>query len=174
MQKEIMEHIEGMAGHGLRTIGIAFSDIEDVEVVRQLEDAPPAEMRMTFIAVLGIRDPPREEVPEAVRKCQQAGITVRMITGDNILTAKSISREIGILTDGCAIEGPDFRRMTPEGQKEVLRTMQVMARCSPQDKLTLVRRLKEMGEVVAVTGDGTNDAPALKEADVGRRLCVVG
>ncbi len=64
-------------------------------------------------------------MPDAVRKCQQAGITVRMITGDNILTAKSISREIGILTDGCAIEGPDFRRMTPEGQKEVLRTMQV-------------------------------------------------
>jgi Ca2+-transporting ATPase len=82
-----------------------------------------------------------------VRKCQQAGIMVRMITGDNLLTAKSISREIGILTDGCAIEGPDFRRMSPEGQREVLKTMQVMARCSPQDKLTMVRRLKEMGEV---------------------------
>jgi Ca2+-transporting ATPase len=66
-----------------------------------------------------------QEVPEAVRKCQQAGITVRMITGDNLLTAKSISREIGILTDGCAIEGPDFRRLDPDGQKEVLKTMQV-------------------------------------------------
>ncbi len=69
MQKEIMEHIEGMAGHGLRTIGIAFSDIEDVEVVRQLEDAPPAEMRMTFIAVLGIRDPPREASPPPLAQC---------------------------------------------------------------------------------------------------------
>ena len=67
-----------------------------------------------------------QEVPEAVRKCQQAGITVRMITGDNLLTAKSISREIGILTDGCAIEGPDFRRLDPDGQKEVLKTMQVL------------------------------------------------
>jgi magnesium-transporting ATPase (P-type) len=66
-----------------------------------------------------------QEVPEAVRKCQQAGITVRMITGDNLLTAKSISREIGILTNGCAIEGPDFRRLDPDGQKEVLKTMQV-------------------------------------------------
>ena len=86
-------------------------------------------------------------MPEAVRKCQMAGIKVRMITGDNVLTARSIAAEIGILTDGAAIEGPDFRKMTPEEQREILKTMQVMARCSPQDKLTMVRRLKEMGEV---------------------------
>ena len=72
-----------------------------------------------------------------------------MITGDNLLTAQSIAREIGILTDGLAIEGNDFRRMTPEQQRDILKTMQVMARCSPQDKLTMVRRLKEMGEVVS-------------------------
>jgi len=174
MMEEIMQHISGMAGHGLRTIAVAFCDVDDVEAVRGLEDAPTPEMALTFIGVLGIRDPPREEVPDAVRKCQQAGITVRMITGDNLLTAKSISREIGILTDGCAIEGPDFRRLDPDGQKEVLKTMQVMARCSPQDKLTMVRRLKEMGEVVAVTGDGTNDAPALKEADVGLSMGITG
>jgi Ca2+-transporting ATPase len=89
-------------------------------------------------------------VPDAVRQCQLAGIKVRMITGDNVLTARSIAAEIGILTDGAAIEGPDFRKMSPEEQREILKTMQVMARCSPQDKLTMVRRLKEMGEVLSV------------------------
>ena len=88
-----------------------------------------------------------QEVPGAVKQCQLAGIKVRMITGDNVLTARSIASEIGILTDGVAIEGPDFRKMTPEQQRDILKTMQVMARCSPQDKLTMVRRLKEMGEV---------------------------
>jgi Ca2+-transporting ATPase len=143
----------------------------------------------------------KQEVPGAVKQCQDAGIKVRMITGDNVLTARSIATEIGILTDGIAIEGPDFRKMTPEQQREILKTMQVMARCSPQDKLTMVRRLKEMGEVrfsyilaphqaltrfpercvteglaqvVAVTGDGTNDAPALKEADVGLSMGITG
>ena len=88
-----------------------------------------------------------QEVPAAVKQCQLAGIKVRMITGDNVLTARSIAAEIGILTDGEAIEGSEFRKMTPEQQRDVLKTMQVMARCSPQDKLTMVRRLKEMGEV---------------------------
>ena len=92
-------------------------------------------------------DDMEQEVPGAVKQCQMAGIKVRMITGDNVLTAKSIAREIGILTDGAAIEGPDFRKMTPEQQRDILKTMQVMARCSPQDKLTMVRRLKEMGDV---------------------------
>jgi magnesium-transporting ATPase (P-type) len=174
VREEVAGHIATMAGRGLRTLGLAVADVDDVGGVAGLEDAPAPDMRMTLVAVIGIRDPPREEVPEAVRKCQQAGILVRMITGDNVLTAKSIAREIGILTDGASIEGPDFRKMTPEEQRELLKTLQVMARCSPQDKLTLVRRLKEMGEVVAVTGDGTNDAPALKEADVGLSMGITG
>eukprot|EP00291_Cryptomonas_curvata_P007377 CAMPEP_0172195970 /NCGR_PEP_ID=MMETSP1050-20130122/26527_1 /TAXON_ID=233186 /ORGANISM="Cryptomonas curvata, Strain CCAP979/52" /LENGTH=714 /DNA_ID=CAMNT_0012872139 /DNA_START=41 /DNA_END=2181 /DNA_ORIENTATION=+ len=145
LKEEIMAQITAMAGDGLRTIGIAYCDAKDLEAVRLLEDVPTPEMAMVFIGVVGIRDPPRKEVPDAVRKCQQAGIKVRMITGDNVLTAKSIAKEVGILTDGAAIEGPDFRKMTPEEQREILKTMQVMARCSPQDKLTMVRRLKEMG-----------------------------
>mmetsp|Transcript_52999 Transcript_52999/g.139739 ORF Transcript_52999/g.139739 Transcript_52999/m.139739 type:complete len:712 (-) Transcript_52999:312-2447(-) len=174
MKKDIFSNITEMAGAGLRTIGIAFSEVSNLDEVKQLEDAPSKDMTVIFLGIVGIRDPPRKEVPDAVRRCQKAGITVRMITGDNILTAKSIAKEIGIYTNGIAIEGPDFRKQSPEEQKETLKTMQVMARCSPQDKLTMVRRLKEMGEVVAVTGDGTNDAPALKEADVGLSMGITG
>ena len=140
---------------------------------------------MTLLAAFGIKDPLRKEVPEAVRKCQRAGITVRMLTGDSLLTAKNIAMECGILTrDGTAMEGADFRKLSAQEKKERLRvktlpngqvqTLQVMARCSPQDKLELVRCLKELGEVVAVTGDGTNDAPALKEADVGLSMGIAG
>mmetsp|Transcript_58738 Transcript_58738/g.155402 ORF Transcript_58738/g.155402 Transcript_58738/m.155402 type:complete len:519 (-) Transcript_58738:1058-2614(-) len=174
MRRDVLDHISAMAGEGLRTIGVAYSAVPDVEAVQRLEDAPSKDMGVVLLGIVGIRDPPRKEVPEAVRRCQKAGITVRMITGDNLLTAKSIAKEIGILTTGSAIEGPEFRRQSPEEQKETLKTMQVMARCSPQDKLTMVRRLKEMGEVVAVTGDGTNDAPALKEADVGLSMGITG
>ena len=99
---------------------------------------------------------------------QRAGIMVRMVTGDNLHTAKSIARECGILTDdGTALEGPVFRKLSEEDMKKALETLQVLARSSPTDKYTLVKTLKAMGEVVAVTGDGTNDAPALKESDVG-------
>jgi Ca2+-transporting ATPase len=89
-----------------------------------------------------------QEVPAAVKQCQLAGIKVRMITGDNVLTARCIATEIGILTDGVVIQGNDFCKMSPEEQRSILKTMQVMARCSPQDKLAMVRRLKEMGEVL--------------------------
>lgn len=104
-----------------------------------------------------------------------AGLVVRMVTGDNILTAKKIAQECGILTaDGVAIEGPAFRALTDEQKDELIPRLQVLARSSPDDKLILVKRLKELQEVVAVTGDGTNDALALKEADVGFSMGMCG
>ena len=112
--------------------------------------------------------PATPQVPDAVAVVQRAGIMVRMVTGDNLHTAMSIARECGILTDdGTALEGPVFRKLPEEEMKKALETLQVLARSSPTDKYTLVKTLKAMGEVVAVTGDGTNDAPALKESDVG-------
>mmetsp|Transcript_58777 Transcript_58777/g.120242 ORF Transcript_58777/g.120242 Transcript_58777/m.120242 type:complete len:1033 (-) Transcript_58777:399-3497(-) len=171
-RQTMSQHIVSMASQGLRTICIAYRDVTDPDAVAK-EDDPP-EVEMTCIGIVGIKDPLRKEVPAAVESCQKAGIMVRMVTGDNVLTAKSIAKECGILTTGSAVEGPDFRKMTPDEQKSVLKDLQVMARCSPQDKLILVRRLKEMGEVVAVTGDGTNDAPALKEADVGLSMGIAG
>ncbi len=113
-------------------------------------------------------------MPAAVRACQLAGLKVRMVTGDNVLTAKHIARECGILTDGVVLEGPVFRKMSPAQMDDVLPRLQVLARSSPTDKFVLVSRLKRLGEVVAVTGDGTNDAPALKEADVGVAMGIAG
>jgi len=127
------------------------------------------------LGLAGIEDPLREGVPEAVKKCQRAGITVRMVTGDNILTAKKIAEDCGILTaGGIAITGPELRSLTPNQLDDILPRLQVVARSSPNDKYLLVSRLRQNGEVVSVTGDGTNDAPALKEADVGLSMGIAG
>ncbi|CAN1256210.1 Putative calcium-transporting ATPase 11, plasma membrane-type [Linum perenne] len=130
----------------------------------------------TLVAVVGIKDPVRPGVREAVQTCLAAGITVRMVTGDNINTARAIAKECGILTEGgVAIEGPDFRSKTPDEMRAIIPKIQVMARSLPLDKHTLVTNLKNMfGEVVAVTGDGTNDAPALHEADIGLAMGIAG
>jgi len=128
-----------------------------------------------FVGIVGIEDPLREGVEEAVKTCQRAGIIVRMVTGDNILTAKKIAGDCGILSDGgIAMEGPDFRKLGPKELDDILPRLQVLARSSPTDKYILVKRLRTNGEVVAVTGDGTNDAPALKEADVGLSMGICG
>jgi len=162
--------IHEMASHGLRTIGIAFS-----EVGEQHDWTNPPDNNLTLIGICGITDPVRLEVPQAVKSCQEAGITVRMLTGDNLETASVIAKECGILTpDGIAIEGPAFRRLTPQELDAIIPRLQVLARSSPQDKYRLVKRLRELGEVVAVTGDGTNDAPQLKEADVGFAMGIAG
>eukprot|EP00727_Mastigamoeba_balamuthi_P013062 m51a1_g8379 putative calcium-translocating p-type pmca-type (1103) ;mRNA; r:170020-174803 len=141
--------------------------------VAKFGEAPDAEM--IAYAIVGIQDPVRPEVPHAVSACQNAGITVRMVTGDNISTAKCIARECHILTeDGLALEGPAFAKMSDDQVDQILPKLQVIARCAPTDKQRLVKRLIEQGEVVAVTGDGTNDVPALKEADVGLAMGIRG
>ncbi|KXJ89035.1 hypothetical protein Micbo1qcDRAFT_235413 [Microdochium bolleyi] len=131
--------------------------------------------QLTFIGTLGVHDPLRPEVVDAVRQCQTAGVFVRMVTGDNIETAKSIAQECGIFTaGGIALDGPTFRALTEAERDVVLPRLQVLARSSPDDKEVLVRHLRRLGETVAVTGDGTNDAFALKAADVGFAMGVSG
>ncbi|GAM27234.1 hypothetical protein SAMD00019534_104090 [Acytostelium subglobosum LB1] len=166
----VSKDIELFASSGLRTLVLAQKPMKpDTEVNLG------GEYQFTFTALVGIKDPVRPEVPAAVRKCQHAGITVRMLTGDNILTAKNIARECGILKDGgVAIEGPQLRQLSTDQIDILLPHLQVVARCSPTDKYTLVHRLRELGEVVAVTGDGVNDAPQLKEADVGFSMGIAG
>lgn len=169
-KKDITNVINGFASEALRTLCIAFKDME-----KSSEESIPDD-NYTLLAVIGIKDPVRPGVKEAVKTCLNAGITVRMVTGDNINTAKAIARECGILTDdGIAIEGPDFRDKSTQEMLEIIPKLQVMARSLPLDKHKLVTLLrKEFKEVVAVTGDGTNDAPALHEADIGLAMGIAG
>ncbi|KAI9169099.1 hypothetical protein LWI28_006926 [Acer negundo] len=163
--------INSFACEALRTLCLAYRDIDSKSNADSIPDD-----KYTLIAVVGIKDPVRPGVKEAVQTCLAAGITVRMVTGDNINTAKAIAKECGILTDyGLAIEGPDFRSKSPQEMKELIPKLQVMARSSPTDKHTLVTQLRNVfSEVVAVTGDGTNDAPALHEADIGLAMGIAG
>jgi Ca2+-transporting ATPase len=169
--------IKSWAAEGLRTIGLAYRDTDIMlSTLDDSGDSDDPEHDLVWIGLVGIKDPLRKEVPGAVAQCQKAGLTVRMVTGDNILTACKIAKECGILhgEHGIALEGPVFRAMSDEEKRAVAPYLQVLARSSPADKHTLVSLLKDMGEVVAVTGDGTNDAPALKEADVGFAMGVAG
>jgi Ca2+-transporting ATPase len=130
---------------------------------------------MILLSIVGIQDPLRQGVAEAVATCQKAGVVVRMVTGDNMVTARAIATECGIFTKGGLImEGPAFRKLSKTQMDQAIPRLQVLARSSPKDKQILVRRLKELGETVAVTGDGTNDAPALKTADVGFSMGISG
>jgi Ca2+-transporting ATPase len=134
------------------------------EEERTISSENKFEENMTLLAFFAIKDPLRKEVKKAVLDCKKAGVTVRMLTGDNLLTATSIAKECDILsTDGIALEGGKFREMEDKELIDILPRLQVLARCSPTDKHRLVSLLRKQGEVVAVTGDGTNDAPSLKE-----------
>ncbi|GLU20149.1 hypothetical protein SLE2022_363610 [Rubroshorea leprosula] len=160
------------ASEALRTLCLAYMELENGFSLNN----PIPTSGFTCIGIVGIKDPVRPGVKESVATCRSAGITVRMVTGDNINTAKAIARECGILTDdGIAIEGPDFREKSQEEMLALIPKIQVMARSSPMDKHILVKQLRiTFDEVVAVTGDGTNDAPALHEADIGLAMGIAG
>lgn len=175
--------IEHYATQSLRTIGIVYKDLDKWPPPRARRvDGEKDEIQfesffnnMVFLGMVGIKDPLREGVREAVRDCQKAGVVVRMVTGDNKLTAKAIAEDCGILQpDSIVMEGPEFRNMHLSEQQEILPKLHVLARSSPEDKRILVGLLKNKGEVVAVTGDGTNDAPALRLADVGFSMGIAG
>ncbi|CEF71354.1 Plasma membrane calcium-transporting ATPase 3 [Strongyloides ratti] len=195
----VKEVIEPMASDGLRTICLAYKDYVNTnpnENQFQLsnnmdwEDEESVVGDLTAIAILGIQDPVRPEVPEAIAKCQRSGITVRMVTGDNINTARAIATQCGILRPGedfLALEGKEFNARIRDENNEVSQAkldaiwpkLRVLARAQPTDKYILVKgiidsRATESREVVAVTGDGTNDGPALKKADVGFAMGIAG
>lgn len=167
------------ANNMLRTIAVCYKD---------LPQWPPADVNadgeapfswlardLTLIAVTGIEDPLRPGVTEAVANCAKAGVAVKMVTGDNVLTARSIATQCGIYTAGGIImEGPVFRELSGPDLHMIVPRLQVLARSSPEDKKILVQTLQELGEVVGVTGDGTNDGPALKQADVGFSMGIAG
>lgn len=175
--------ISTYASRSLRTIALLYRDFErwPPKDARRVEDDPSQAVfddvfkNMVFLGVVGIQDPLRNGVKSAVEDCQTAGVFVRMVTGDNVLTAKAIAEECGILVPGgIVMEGPAFRTLSSKDMDAVIPKLCVLARSSPKDKQLLVKRLKQIGETVAVTGDGTNDAPALKTADVGFSMGIAG
>ena len=174
--------VSNYANRSLRTIALLYRDFKEwpPRGAAQAEDKRQADFDkifkdMVFLGVVGIQDPLRPGVEQAVRDCQMAGVFVRMVTGDNIMTAKAIATECGIFTaGGIAMEGPVFRKLSNKQLAQVIPRLQILARSSPDDKKLLVGQLKKMGETVAVTGDGTNDAPALKTADVGFSMGIAG
>jgi Ca2+-transporting ATPase len=171
------------ATQSLRTIGLVYRDFDQwpprgaptSEEDRSLAQFDPLFKDMVLLGIFGIQDPLRPGVTDSVRQCQKAGVFVRMVTGDNIMTAKAIAQECGIFTPGgIAIEGPKFRQLSNRQMRQIIPRLQVLARSSPDDKKILVTQLKKLGETVAVTGDGTNDAQALKTADVGFSMGITG
>jgi Ca2+-transporting ATPase len=180
-RKRFEDVILSYAKQSLRTISLAYRDFAVWPPAEAVDSSDPSSADlslllkdMSLLGVVGIQDPIRPGVPEAVAKCHHAGVLVRMVTGDNMVTAKAIATDCGIYTDGVVMEGPDFRRLTDEQFDEVLPKLQVLARSSPEDKRILVTRLRAMGEIVAVTGDGTNDGPALKAANIGFSMGIAG
>ncbi|PVH77374.1 calcium-translocating P-type ATPase [Cadophora sp. DSE1049] len=182
---ESLNHIiSTYASRSLRTIALLYKDFPSWPPAEAVIPEDPTQAHfnqvfndMTLLGIVGIQDPLRQGVKEAVIDCQNAGVIVRMVTGDNIQTAQAIAEECGIYTPatgGVVMEGPTFRKLSQEDMDKMLPKLQVLARSSPEDKRILVKRLKELGETVAVTGDGTNDAPALKMADIGFSMGIAG
>jgi len=162
---------EAMAGDALRVLGFACRELAGgIET-----NVEALEAGMSFLGLQGMIDPPREEVKEAIRVCREIKIKPVMITGDHKLTALAVAKEIGIYTEGdLALTGDDLEKMGEEELERIVDKVTLYARVSPMDKIKIVRAWKKRGEVVAMTGDGVNDAPALKQADIGIAMGITG
>ncbi len=159
---------DGMASNGMRVLGIAYRNVTGAE------QADVAEHDLTLLGLVGIIDPPRAEVRDAVATCRTAGIRPVMITGDHPLTAKAIATDLGIAVNDRVLTGTELDRLTGAEFETAVQEVSVFARVSPEHKLRIVQLLQGQGQVVAMTGDGVNDAPALKRADIGVAMGITG
>ena len=169
---EILAANEGMATQGLRVLAVAYRPLRDLP-----EEASPeaVERELVFLGLLGMQDPPRPEVADAVEKARQAGLRSIMITGDHVATAEAIARQVGILrSHGRVVSGQELERMSDGELAAVMDAVDVFARVSPHHKVRIVDALQAGGHVVAMTGDGVNDAPALRHADIGIAMGIAG
>ena len=171
-RKEIEKQNEEMAKHALRVLAMAYKEIDHEPTDEEMKTI---EFDLTYVGMVGMIDPPREEVKEAVEKCKRAGIKTVMITGDHKVTATAIAKTLGILEkEEEAITGAELEEMSDEDLIKNVRKYSVYARVSPEHKVRIVKAWQANGEIVAMTGDGVNDAPALKTADIGCAMGIVG
>nr|WP_306060874.1 cation-translocating P-type ATPase [Natronococcus sp. AD5] len=166
---EITEHVEAFAEDALRVMGFAYRPVADVSS----PTAETIENDLVFLGLQGMLDPPRSEVPAAIDGCQTAGISVVMVTGDNAITARAIGEQIGLTTQTVST-GSDVETMDDDDLREAVTSTAIFARTTPEHKVRILQTLQESGHTVAMTGDGVNDAPAVKNADVGVAMGIRG
>ncbi|MFM7151302.1 MAG: calcium-translocating P-type ATPase, PMCA-type [Gemmataceae bacterium] len=185
-KEEILDRLQDAASQAMRTLGFAYAQLPDgtpdsEDALHDLRES--LESNLVFLGFVAIRDPLRDDVKDAIGECRSAGIQVKMITGDNVETARAIAHEIGLVerrdaainsSDSAILTSDAFNQLSDAELKERLPRLTVLARARPLDKFRMVKVLQDLGEVVAVTGDGTNDAPALKKADVGLAMGIAG
>ena len=164
IRRKFQNQNTAMAGEALRVLGFCYKNGDNAQ-----------ENDMVFVGMAGIQDPPRKEAFEAVKKCRQAGIRPVMITGDHAATAKAIAKQLDIFRNGDrVVTGKELDAFSDQQLSEILPEVSVFARVTPAHKLRIVRAFKKHGDVVAMTGDGVNDAPAVKEADIGVSMGATG
>ena len=172
-RKRILQVNQEMAARALRVLGLAYKSLPGKELGSEVVEG--AEEEMVWLGLVGMIDPPREEVKQAVALCKQAGIESVMITGDHKLTAEAIAKELGILAEeDIALSGKELDELAPKELNNIVEEIKVYARVSPAHKMRIVEALQDKGHVVAMTGDGVNDAPALKKADIGVAMGITG
>ncbi|MBS2968925.1 cation-translocating P-type ATPase [Metabacillus sp. KIGAM252] len=170
-EQRIKESIESMASKALRTIAIAYKPIGRDGVFKQ-EDA---EKDLVFVGLQGMIDPPRPEVKQAIKECRAAGIKTIMITGDHVITARAIAKQLDLLPhNGKVMDGAALNKLSSDDLEKVVEDVYVFARVSPEHKLKIVKAFQKRGHIVAMTGDGVNDAPAIKAADIGISMGITG
>ena len=171
LRQRMLAANDSLAQDGQRVLGIVFRPLS---MLPENAEEDVLEREVTFIGLVGMIDPPRQEVKEAVQTCKTAGIRPVMITGDHRLTALNIARELGIADDGHAMTGQDLAQLSVDELDHFVEDVPVYARVSPEHKLKIIRALQDQGHIVAMTGDGVNDAPALKKADIGVAMGITG
>jgi Ca2+-transporting ATPase len=170
---EILQTNEELAGEALRTLGVALRSLpKDAFKTKEVDDS--VEHKLLFLGLIGMIDPPRAEAKDAVARARAAGIRPMMITGDHPKTAAVIAEELGIVEKGLAVTGAELEKMSDNALEQTVKEVSVYARVNPEHKLRIVKALQRTDAVVAMTGDGVNDAPALKTADIGVAMGITG
>jgi Ca2+-transporting ATPase len=173
-REQVLFSMQGMAGDALRVLAMSYKELTDKAEDLEIEDV---ESGLIYVGLVGMIDPAREEVPQALNICKQAGIKTVMVTGDHRLTAVAIAKEVGMLeveTPGSVMTGKEIEEIDDDRLDEVIEDVSVFARVSPEHKMRIAMSLKRNGHIVAMTGDGVNDAPALKAADIGVAMGIKG